>query len=229
MKKIENCNRVGERFFHPKYGEYEIVKYYNCEKVRVRFVQTGYEYCTSYNHIQASEVFDAFHKGKYNNIKGCAEADSKAYKSWYNMLYRVNNCKGYECASVCDAWLIFANYRDWYNAQYKEEGWHLDKDILSNGSGAYSPETCCFLPSRVNTFFEKHKKAKGYSYNKRRKKFEAYCRNMGKYIHLGMFETAEDARRAYLVFKRNLLKSIMEPYKDKISGRIYKAMEEYLC
>lgn len=229
MKKIDGSEKVGERFRHAKYGEYEIVEYYNYEKVRIRFMRTGYEYCTSYYHIQASEVWDALHKGKYNNVKGCSGADNKAYKSWYNMLYRVNNCKGYERASVCEDWLIFANYKDWYNTQYKEDGWHLDKDILSNGKGVYSPETCCFLPPCINTFFEKHKKAKGYSYNKRKKKFEAYCRSMGRYIHLGMYQTAEEARDVYLAFKRELFKTLVAPYKDRIAESVYQAMEIYLC
>lgn len=229
MKKIDSRKRVGEKFLHPKYGEYEIVEYHNCEKVRIRFARTGYEYCTSYNHIQSAEVLDAFFRGKYNNIKGCSDCDPKAYKSWYNMLHRVNNSRGYKHTSVCDDWLIFKNYKDWYDSQYKEDGWHLDKDILSNGGGLYSPETCCFLPPIVNTFFVKHKKAKGYSYNKRRKKFEAYCRTMGKYVHLGMFKTAEEARNAYLSFKKGLLQNLIEPYKDRITDNVYKAMEIYLC
>lgn len=229
MKKIDKSERVGQRFTHLKYGQYEIIEYHNYDKVKIKFSQTGYEYYTAYGHIKAHEVFDPFHKGKYNHSIGCESADAQAYKSWYNMLYRVNNSKGYEKTSICEDWLNFANYRDWYNTQYKENGWHLDKDILSNGRGIYSPITCCFLPPSINTFFEKHKKAKGYSYNKRKRKFEAYCRSMGKYIHLGMFQTSKDARDAYLVCKRTLLKNILEPYRDKIPDNICKAMEAYLC
>lgn len=229
MRKIDSSERVGRKFLHPKYGEYEIVEYYNCEKVLIRFLQTGYEYYTSYNHIQSLEVLDPFYKGKYNNSRGRKVSDFKAYRSWYNMLHRVNNDKCYEQVSICEDWLVFANYKDWYDVQYKEDGWHLDKDILSNGGGLYSPETCCFLPASVNTFFEKHKKAKGYSFNKRRKKFEAYCRSNGEYVHLGMFETAEEAREAYLDFKKDLLGKIIEPYRDKITDKVYKAMEAYLC
>lgn len=229
MRQVDKCERVGQKFLHPKYGEYKIVEYYNCEKVRIRFMRTGYEYCTTYSHIQDLEVFDICHKGKYNNSLGDTSPDAKAYKSWYNMIYRVNRCSGYETAKICEEWMVFANYRDWYDAQHKEDGWHLDKDILSNGGGIYSPETCCFLPPEINTFFAKHKKAKGYSYNKRRKKFEAYCRNMGKYIHLGMFDAVKEAREAYLTFKRSLLKPLIAPYQDRISDKVYKAMEAYLC
>lgn len=228
VRVLEDTNRVGETFHHPKYGEYSIVEYLNCEKVRIRFSRTGYECYSSYNHIQNKEVKDYFHRGKYGACKGCSHTDREAYKTWSNMIYRCNNSKGYSSASICDEWLDFSVFLSWYDAQYKESHWHLDKDILSNGQGIYSPQTCCFLPPQINTFFAKHKKAKGYSYNKRRKKYESYCRDRGKYVHLGMYEDSHSARLAYLRYKRSLLEELIEPYLDRISVEIYNAMKQYL-
>lgn len=31
------------------------------------------------------------------------------------------------------------------------EGWHLDKDILLKGNKVYSPETCAFVPAKINS------------------------------------------------------------------------------
>lgn len=220
--------RIGEIFYHPKYGEYSIVEYSNCEKVKIRFSKTGYEYCTSYNHIKNLEVRDDFYVGKYGTRKGVKCANREAYKTWYNMIHRCNNCNGYNDVSVCDEWHDFSNFLKWYNNQYKELGWHLDKDILSTNSRVYSPLTCCFLPPELNTFFEKHKKTKGYSYNKRRKKYEAYCRYRGKYIHLGLHQEPADARMAYLNYKRKVFEELVKPYLNKISVELYNAMKRYL-
>lgn len=228
MIKIQEKDRVGQTFFHPKYGQYSIVAYNNCDDVKIRFEDSGYEYSTSYNHIQNLEVSDCLYKGKYGNYRGDRNIDKEAYKAWYNMIYRCNNCKGYENVCVCDEWRNFSAFSRWYRSQYKEDGWHLDKDILSNGGGLYSPQTCCFLPPIINTFFEKHKKAKGFSYNKRRKKYEAYCRNRGKYIHLGMYNTPAEARIAYIEYKRELFEEVIEPYLDRINVELYNAMKNYL-
>lgn len=228
MKINIRNKRIGEKFYHPKYGEYYIIEYTNCEKVKIRFQNTGYEYITSYNHIQNLEVMDRFHKGKYGNNIGDCEVNVNAYKTWYNMIYRCQHCKGYKDVSICEDWYNFSNFLKWYNNQYKEDNWHLDKDILSNNKRVYSPETCCFLPPEINTFFEKYKKAKGFSYNKKRKKYEAYCRNRGAYIHLGLYETPAEARMAYLNYKTNILEDLMKPYLNKLSVELYNAIIKYL-
>lgn len=221
--------RIGEVFYHPKYGEFTIIEYLSCEKVKIKFLSTGYEYYTSYSHIQRLEVFDAHHKGKYNNYRGGKNADKQIYKTWYNMLFRCNNLKGYKTAMVCEEWHEYSKFEEWYNRQYKETGWHLDKDILSYGVGIYSPNTCCFLPPEINTFFIKHKQAKGYSLNRKRAKYEAFCRDNGKKVHLGKFDSPIEARAAYVKYKRKLLERIITPYLDVISARVYKAMIEYIC
>ena len=223
-----NKQRIGEKYYHPKYGEYTIIAYKNCEDVTIRFENTGYEYSTSYNHLKNLEVRDCFYKGKYGNFSGTRDVDIEAYKTWYNMLYRCKHSKGYEDVVVCKEWNNFSSFREWYNMQYKESGWHLDKDVLSNGRRIYSPNTCCFLPKEINTFFEKFKKCKGFSYNKKRKKFEAYCRDKGSYIHLGMYQTPADARIAYLDYKRGLFEKLVAPYKNKLSVELQNAMKEYL-
>lgn len=221
-------NRIGEIFIHPKYGEYYIIKYNNCEDVKIKFTNTGYEYSTSYFHAKNLEVSDLLYRGKYGTCKGTREVDVDAYKIWYNMVYRCNCNDSYKEATVCEQWMVFEPFLEWYKHQAKGDGWHLDKDILSNGRSVYSPTTCCFLPPEINTFFEKHKKAKGYSFNKKRKKFESYCRHRGRYIHLGLYDEQSDARDAYLSYKRKILEEIVKPYLSIISTEVYEAMKDFL-
>ncbi len=43
---------------------------------------------------------------------------------------------------------------------------------------------------------------KGYTWNKRDQKWKAYLKLNGKYIHLGLFKTEEEARQSYLEAKK---------------------------
>ncbi|MRI34672.1 hypothetical protein EOPP23_16940 [Endozoicomonas sp. OPT23] len=45
--------------------------------------------------------------------------------------------------------------------------------------------------------------AKGYTFNKRSGRFKAQARCNGKTVHIGYFDTAEEASVAYLAFKEN--------------------------
>ncbi|MGB3724862.1 MAG: hypothetical protein WA981_03770 [Glaciecola sp.] len=81
------------------------------------------------------------------------------YRRWVQMLARCYNestikrqpC--YQSSKVCDEWLVFSSFREWMiNREWK--GFHLDKDILGDGS-LYSPKTCAFVTRKVNNFLRK--------------------------------------------------------------------------
>lgn len=68
------------------------------------------------------------------------------------------NCK------VCDEWLNFQNFSEWFkNNYYEVEGqrMELDKDILNKGNKIYSPNTCIFVPHNINNLFTKMIKLEG--------------------------------------------------------------------
>lgn len=79
-----------------------------------------------------------------------------SYLVWHDMLRR---CYGdehkrpaYAQSSVCEDWLWLSKFDEWFYAP--ENGWRphyqLDKDLLKKDNKVYSPETCCFLPQRIN-------------------------------------------------------------------------------
>ena len=77
------------------------------------------------------------------------------YVKWFSMLSRCYNEKTQEkqpcyvgCV-VCDDWLIFSNFKSWMIKQ-DWEGMQLDKDLLIPGSKLYSPDTCLFIPQKIN-------------------------------------------------------------------------------
>jgi hypothetical protein len=130
--------------------------------------------------------------------------------------------------SICPEWYDFSKFESWFSKQPIKVGWHLDKDLKSLDSKVYSPSTCCIIPPKINTFIAKFSKCKGYSFNKRRKKFEAYCRDNGEYIHLGLFALEEDARKAYVEYKKNVANKLINEYSSDITQEIKKAIINYI-
>jgi len=73
---------------------------------------------------------------------------------------------------------------------------HIDRDKLNNNIENLR------LVTRQENYFNTD--AKGYYFNKARNKFQAYIGINGKLIHLGYFDTEEEARNAYLKAKERL-------------------------
>lgn len=161
-------------------------------------------------------------KGKYTY-------KHEAYKKWICMIERCysrvyqKNFKSYEGSIVCEEWHDFQNFAKWYD-ENKVDGWHLDKDLLSDGSKVYSPNTCCFLPSKINALIV----------NKRNGLYmKGICLKNGKYqvttcrIYIGCFDTEEEAISAYKVAKKSILVSIALQNKSKLKPLVLKKIIAY--
>ena len=91
------------------------------------------------------------------NDYGIIKNHRRAYEIWSNMMARCYSDNyhikypTYKNVMVCDDWCNFQNFGKWFNDNYIE-GYHLDKDLLSEEAKIYSPETCIFIPPIVNTF-----------------------------------------------------------------------------
>tara|TARA_R110002126_G_scaffold10115_1_gene45510 strand:- start:617 stop:1087 length:471 start_codon:yes stop_codon:yes gene_type:complete len=76
------------------------------------------------------------------------------------------------------------------------------KDVVDHRDG--NPSNNCIENLQVTTHqgnMWNMTRAKGYSWHKQHKKWEAYIGVNGKVIHLGLFDTEEEAREAYLAAK----------------------------
>ena len=88
------------------------------------------------------------------------------YHTWWKMLRRCYDEKRlethptYKDCFVCDEWLTFSNFLTWMITQ-DWDGKQLDKDLLFRGNKIYSPNTCCFIPRRVNIFLIDCGKSRG--------------------------------------------------------------------
>ena len=115
--------------------------------------------------------------------------------------------------------------------EVENEKRHLDKDILFKDSKIYSPETCVFVPQRINALFVKSNGTRGdhpigVYFHKREQKYVAQCRVLERdqQKFLGYFNTPKEAFQRYKEFKEEYIKQVAEEYKDKIPMKLYEAM-----
>lgn len=162
---------------------------------------------------------------------------SKSYNFWNNMLRRcysdLYHCKKptYKGCIVTKKWHNFQNFSQWFKRNYIE-GFVLDKDILIKGNKIYSPETCCFVPSEINTLLIKCNSKRGLypidvSLNKNSNNFESYFTKNKVKIHLGRFSTSREAFQAYKITKEKYIKQVADKWKSQITPEVYQALCNY--
>lgn len=171
--------------------------------------------------------------------------DTRQYKTWSSMIKRCYNERyieknhTYKGCSVAEEWHNFQNFAKWYDENYYEiegEVMCLDKDILVKGNKIYSPETCVFVPHSINTLFIKNEAKRNDmpigGYLRKNKKEHTYISKCGdgkgSEVHLGQYSTIEKAFEEYKKYKENLIKELAVNNKDKIQGKLYNAMMNYV-
>jgi hypothetical protein len=244
MKK----GRVGEVSFNNFCGSTMVLEEYRSSMdVTVRFVETGNSVNATYHRFlngnirnpydqtvcEVGYVGEGIHKVSENGKL------TKVYQVWNSMIHRAYDEKyhkrqpTYKDVTVCEEWWNFQVFADWFQENYYQidnEIMSIDKDILIKGNKVYSPETCVFVPERINTLIIKCNGSRGKypvgtTYNKVNKKYQAQCANgKGEIIPLGLHETPEAAFFAYKQFKENVIKEVANEYKGKIPDNLYHTL-----
>ena len=161
------------------------------------------------------------------------------YQRWTRLLRRcydpkyTNRFPTYQQCSVCDEWLVFSNFKAWFDDNYIE-GYEIDKDIIGGNSKVYSPETCCFVPQEINKLLIKADSRRGQypigvSYHKKKNKYRVCLAHKSKILHIGYFNTVEEAFNAYKADKEAYIKAIAKEYyvQGKISKQVFEALLNY--
>lgn len=152
-------------------------------------------------------------------------AHSPIIAIWREMIKRCNNDvkkthrPTYQDCKVCDDWLVFSNYKKWYEEHYVE-GFQVDKDLF--GGKLYSPQTCVFLPSEINSFLVVKNGKNGLPTGITRNE-TAYLVKCGN-VYLGAFKLLDDAKNEYIKEKKKQLLFLANKWKDKIEKRAYDAL-----
>lgn len=244
----EKKDRLNETRLNNNGEEMRIIRYGGALDIDVQFEDGT---------IVEHRIYDAFLKGNIRNpmspsvygvgFIGTGKFKSndengkltKSYVTWVHIHTRCYDPKyhekkpTYENCIVCKEWNNYQEYAKWHNENYYEVGnekMTLDKDILCKGNKVYSADTCVFVPQFINTLFIKSNKIRGkypLGVSKYGNKFQAQLNKYNKKIHLGTYDTIEEAFLAYKKAKEAYIKEVAEKYKGKIPQKLYDAMIAY--
>jgi hypothetical protein len=217
---------------------------------KIKFMDTGY-IADFYNvNIERGEFKDRLRPSLCGVGYGVMRGDSISpfHKTWQNMINRCHNptyndkYKSYSDCSVIEGWYDFRNFREWcehthpYNTEVKFE---LDKDMRLQGNRVYSPETCMWIPKKLNQYINEVKGAssvtgvKGVSPAMRSGEgvtdgvYEVRCADgKGGRVFLGHVNSIEEGSLIYKNYKEGRLKFLAEEYL--VSGVIPKATYEII-
>lgn len=142
----------------------------------------------------------------------------------------------YRDCEICDEWKTnFDLFAEWCLDNLYicgDEKLEIDKDLFSQGKKVYSPETCCFLPKRLNTALAFRKeKSDGLPpgvHNAENGKYTAI-------IHRGhghlfkTFSTVEEASDFYKSNKERHIRELALAYKRYLPEKIFDALWNYKC
>lgn len=161
--------------------------------------------------------------GEYSN-----KTHKTAYAIWRDMLRRSYDIMyherqpTYKDVTVHHDWHNFQNFADWfYTKSNYQDGWHLDKDLLSVTAKIYSQDTCVFVPQALNNFMVNVQLSNtsgytGVSWCKQSNSWIARIKlvNTKKYKSLGYFSTKEEAAKAYDAARAEQA----QVWKDRMQG-----------
>lgn len=231
--------KVGDKFKTNEGYDVEVLDYVNANKVLISFSEPRkYEKFVIASKLREGKISNPYHTSLYG--KGyLGEGNRKDFRQlWTNMLRRCYSSKDhkskfYESVKVCDEWLNLTNFTEWVLSQKYEEGWELDKDILSNRDKVYSPDTCCFVPKEINTAMVLPRKSLAYTHmigmyiDKRTGNYVARAKNGKMNSYIGVFKTEDDAYQAYKQSKETYIKQLAEKWKDVIDERVYQKLSNF--
>lgn len=243
-------NRVGEVNVNKYNSIMKIIEYNNAKDIIVEF-ENGHKVKSRYAEFKEGAIKSPYDKSMFGtgylgigDFKAVENGThTKAYHYWYDMFKRCFDKKykekhnTYKNKVICEEWHDFQNFAKWYYENYYEvedERMELDKDILYRDNKIYSPNTCIFVPKRINTLFIKCDSVRGkypigVTYNKNF--YIARCSTLknGKIdrVMIGRYNNPLDAFYAYKSFKEKYIKEIADNYRDMIPKVLYDAMYDY--
>lgn len=128
------------------------------------------------------------------------------YEKWRDMIKRAYSLKfkdkfsTYSDVVICQEWSSASVFKSWMEGQIWV-GLQLDKDILLKGNRIYSPETCAFVPSQLNSILNINlaKRSDNPIGVKKIKngKFEGRLNDQGSKVYLGTYASPERAHQAW--------------------------------
>ena len=167
---------------------------------------------------------------------------TRSAMAWYHMKDRCNPLSNYQKltpsysgCSISEEFEDFQYFANWYTVQtgYGFENYELDKDLLVEGNKIYSPDLCVLIPSSLNSFLNFKGASRGeypIGVSKRNGKYVCQMSFNGGHIHLGIFNTPDDAYKKYKEAKENFAKIWYERLLNKefiVDTRVIERMKNW--
>ena len=230
---------VGSIHKSNNYGSLVILKYNNAKSVDVRFILTGTLKSFTAGEIRRGEVKDPYYpkiwgvgfigEGKYGKTRGNRE-HKRMNGVWTGILRRTcgdQHCGPYKNATICPEWHNFQNFAEWMQEKLDDgngglkEGFDVDKDFTVLGNKHYSPETCNFIPSKLNRFLTANTVSgelpHGVKLNNHIHKFQSRMKITNdegekEDVYLGLHNTLDEAFQAYKTAKEEYVKKEIQSH-----------------
>lgn len=246
MKKNNRVNEIGTNFQGLKMT---IVKYNNKNDIDIEF-ENGFivknrHYSDfkngSIKNLMYPSVLGVGYLGGNKYPISINRRITLEYDKWYRMLSRcyseseLKKFPTYKDCCVCEEWLNFQNFAKWFKENYYEipnQIMCLDKDILFKHNKVYEPSKCCIVPNDINVLFTKTNSKRGdypigVCWNENHNAFSSQMSKENKILHLGYFNTYQEAFYKYKYEKEKEIKRQAEKYKQYLPINVYNAMLNY--
>lgn len=211
------------------HGTATLIEYYSSKLCLVRWDDgTEKEYHTN-NFVKGEIANPSKVRKGYGERKEFFVDNPEVLYRWSRVFARKNHKIEYEDVYIAPCIQVYEDFEEKVLGMkgFKEEGFHMDKDILSIASGYkpyYSLDTISFVPVEINTLCKRGRVREnglptGVSYDNytRKNRFKAEFRRK----HLGTFPTPHQAQEVYVKAKKVYARELAEKYEGKIDERVY--------
>lgn len=216
-----------------------VVDYFDGQNVLVKFLdEFGHEKLTSADSVRKGKVKNPFDKTLANvgYIGIGPYGIGIAYYIWAGIISRCydesqrDRYPSYFDCTVDERWHNFQNFGEWfYNNNFYNSGWALDKDVMFYGNREYGPDTCAFLPQELNRVLVncRDKIDLGITWVDEKKTWCAKISKESKVYNLGQFRNKADALMTYKLAKEAHVKSLAEKWRGHIDDRVYNSLMNF--
>lgn len=247
MRKLKS-DCVGLKFKTNNSGYCTIIEYLNYKNVIVEF-DDGMIIKCEMGQLKKGTVKNKNNTKVYgvgfNDLKKELDLSghSKEYLLWRSMLSRCFSKSYHEKQPTykdvrCDeSWHTASNFiKDIsklpnYDKIFND-GWHMDKDILSIDGKVYNKDCVCFVPQEINNLLTLRANDRGLC-----KLGVTYRNDINKYcaaisidsikLFLGFFETENEAFSKYKESKEQAIKDKAIQYKHLLPDNVYNTLINY--
>jgi len=234
--------RNGDVFKTNQGCEIVVIQYHSSSNIDVEFRDSSqYSLKTTAQRLRRGDINNPYLPRKYGIGyfgvgKYTSTVDNKPspeYNSWGRMMQRCY-CENYRLkdpsyigVQVCDEWLNFQNFAEWFHNQPNagRKDFHLDKDLRVMGSKIYSPSTCSFIPRQVNALLNQHSRQRGslrQGVKRYKNGFYSVISMYGEEKYLGCYPTEEETYQVYKQARENYVRDVATRYKNDLHPEVYQ-------